>query len=128
MAAILSRSQWASCQIHNIAGCACAVNVGNVFSRGGENVPGIPGACATRNFTYLLRRPCVKRIHHPPAFFKQYFRFWHRFLSLHFYINSSPPGLDNMAAILTDDNLKCIFLNEKDRIPIRISPKFVPRS
>ena len=33
-----------------------------------------------------------------------------------------------MAAILTDDNFKCIFLNENDRIPIRISLKFVPRS
>ena len=26
---------------------------------GGENVPGIPGACATRNFTYLARGPCT---------------------------------------------------------------------
>ena len=25
---------------------------------GGGNVPGIPGACATRNFTYLARGPC----------------------------------------------------------------------
>ena len=25
---------------------------------GGENVTGIPGACATRNFTYLVRGPC----------------------------------------------------------------------
>ena len=33
-----------------------------------------------------------------------------------------------MAAILADDNFKCIFLNENDRIPIRISLKFVPRS
>ena len=24
----------------------------------GENVPGIPGACTTRNFTYLARGPC----------------------------------------------------------------------
>ena len=24
----------------------------------GENVPGIPGACASRNFTYLARDPC----------------------------------------------------------------------
>ena len=29
---------------------AVSVEVG-----GGENVPGIPGACATRNFTYLVR-------------------------------------------------------------------------
>ena len=29
------------------------------LTRGGrENVPGIPGACATRNFTYLARGPC----------------------------------------------------------------------
>ena len=24
---------------------------------GGENIPGIPGACKTRNFTYLVRGP-----------------------------------------------------------------------
>ena len=35
--------------------------------------------------------------------------------------------LDKMAAILTDDNVKCIYLNENDRILIRISLKFVPR-
>ena len=28
-----------------------------LWSRGRENVPGIPGACATRNFTYLVRGP-----------------------------------------------------------------------
>ena len=33
-----------------------------------------------------------------------------------------------MAAILADDNLKCIFLNDNDRITIQISLKFVPRS
>ena len=36
--------------------------------------------------------------------------------------------VDKMAAILADDNFKCIFLNENDSIPIRISPKFVPKS
>ena len=41
-------------------------------------------------------------------------------------IYSSPP--DKMAAILADDIFKCIFLNENDRISIRISLKFVPRS
>ena len=40
--------------------------------------------------------------------------------------DSSP--LEKMAAILADDNFKYIFLNENDRIPIRISLKFVPRS
>ena len=33
-----------------------------------------------------------------------------------------------MAAILADDDYKCIFLNQNDRIPIRISLKFVARS
>ena len=33
-----------------------------------------------------------------------------------------------MATILADDNFKCIFLNENDRILIRISLKFVPRN
>ena len=33
-----------------------------------------------------------------------------------------------MAPILADDNFRCIFLNENDRIPIRISLKFVLKS
>ena len=28
---------------------------------GGENVPGIPGTCATRNLTYLVRGSCIYR-------------------------------------------------------------------
>ena len=36
--------------------------------------------------------------------------------------------LNKMAAILADDNFKCIFLNENDRIAIRISLKIVPKS
>ena len=72
---------WASYQIRKIAGCACAGNAGYVFphrlqrkpivndphipwcmlgslTRGGEeNVPGIPCACATRNFVYMVRGP-----------------------------------------------------------------------
>ena len=38
------------------------------------------------------------------------------------------PPLDKMADILADDNFGCIILNENERIPIRISLKFVPRS
>ena len=30
---------------------------GSLTRRGRENVPGIPGACTTRNFTYLVRVP-----------------------------------------------------------------------
>ena len=37
----------------------------------------------------------------------------------HFFLNK-------MGAILADKNFKCILLIEKDRIPIRISLKFVP--
>ena len=71
-------SQWVSCQVRKIAGCACAGNAGNVFPTtnfkrncqlaittcmtvcaptrgGGKNVPGISGACAMRNFTHLAR-------------------------------------------------------------------------
>ena len=33
-----------------------------------------------------------------------------------------------MTAISADHIFKCIFLNENDRIPIKISLKFVPRS
>ena len=33
-----------------------------------------------------------------------------------------------MAAILSDNIFKCIFLNDNDRIPIQIWLKFVPRS
>ena len=31
---------------------------GSLTRGGGGNVPGIPSACATRNFTYLVRGPC----------------------------------------------------------------------
>ena len=34
---------------------------GSLTRGGGENVPGIPGACATRNFTYLVRGPYIRR-------------------------------------------------------------------
>ena len=32
---------------------------GSLAHGGGENIPGIAGACATRKFTYLLRAPCT---------------------------------------------------------------------
>ena len=37
-------------------------------------------------------------------------------------------SLDKMAAILADDIFKWIFLNENDRILIRISLKYIPRN
>ena len=33
---------------------------GSLTRGGGENLPGIPGACATRNFTYLARGSCMR--------------------------------------------------------------------
>ena len=33
---------------------------GSLTRGGGENAPGIPGACATRNITYLARGPCLR--------------------------------------------------------------------
>ena len=35
---------------------------GSLTQDGGENVPGISGACATRNFTYLVRGPCITHL------------------------------------------------------------------
>ena len=32
---------------------------GSLTHGDGENVPGTPGACATRNFPYLVRGPCI---------------------------------------------------------------------
>ena len=40
----------------------------------------------------------------------------------------TPLPLNKMAAILSDNIFKCIFLNENDRIPTPISLKFVPKS
>ena len=39
---------------------------GSLTRGGGENVPGIPGACATRNFTYLARGPRIRFPHYWP--------------------------------------------------------------
>ena len=33
---------------------------GSLIGGFGENVPGIPGACTTRNFTYLVRSPLIE--------------------------------------------------------------------
>ena len=49
-------------------------------------------------------------------------------LNLDYGVTSIHPSLDKMPAILADNIFKCIFLNENDRIAIRISLKFVPRS
>ena len=48
---------------------ACATHVpwcmsGSLTRGGGESVPSIPGACATRNFTYLIRGPWAAPSHY----------------------------------------------------------------
>ena len=56
----LTRSPWASYQIAvtHVPWCMPGLLTSDSFEvGGGENVPGIPGACATRNFTYLVRGP-----------------------------------------------------------------------
>ena len=40
---------------------------GSLTRGGGENVPGIPGACATRNFTYLVRGSMGWKFHNYSA-------------------------------------------------------------
>ena len=40
---------------------------GSLTSSGGETVLGIPGACVTRNFTYLARVPWKRFPHHWPC-------------------------------------------------------------
>ena len=47
---------------HGLHHGTCVMHVpwcmsGSLIRGGGENVPGIPGACATRNLTYLSRGP-----------------------------------------------------------------------
>ena len=49
---------------------------------GGENVPGIPSACATRNFTYLARGP-LNTVHvHLHVYVWQIWPFWQDTLEL----------------------------------------------
>ena len=43
---------------------------GSLTRGGGENVPGIPGACATRNFAHLVRGPWCDSVTIQPTFAK----------------------------------------------------------
>ena len=71
-----------------------------------------------------MRHSCFQICSHiHPTFFQATLAPWSSWLTL---VNSSPPGQNGRH--FADDNLKCIFLNENDRIRIRISLKFVPRS
>ena len=53
---------------------------GSLISGGGENVPGIPGAYATLNFTYLVRGTCLDHVSHveksePSSSTRKYFNY-----------------------------------------------------
>ena len=50
---------------------------GSLTRGGGENVPGIPGACATRNFTYLARGPLGARTPWPQMRLNEILRWCH---------------------------------------------------
>ena len=82
--------KWTSCQICKIADYACTANTGNPFPatdfkgscylaitltrRSGENVIGIPGACATGNFTYMARGPWPRALREGLSPALQYWR------------------------------------------------------
>ena len=64
---------------------------GSLTCCGGENIPGIPGACATRNFTNLTKGPWYKS----PIWYSFYPVFWSMSMEL--------PA--NIGAIVTDTRI-----------------------
>ena len=68
---------------------------------------------------YLIRKECFWESISPCIWLPS-------LLWLVYYLTHLP--MDKIAAVLTDDNFKCIFWNENDIILIQISLKFVPRS
>ena len=86
--------------------------------------------CVTRRLVYLV-------IYHVKIHVvEQEFQTWlltgwqhsHQPIRTHMQFLLTHLPLEKMAAILADDNFKCILLNENDRIPSQISLKFVSRS
>ena len=84
-------------------------------SAAGENVPGIPGACATRKFTYLIRDPLPSPqvLRYLPA---HKVRFSNQaLLSIIFHGLMSSYGLSRLQLlfcfILTESNYKRYFIN-----------------
>ena len=65
---------------------------GSLTRDDGENVPGIPGACATRNFTYLVRGPWKEWIFVYQAYGRDRVR-WTWFLTTDY--NYFPFGSEN---------------------------------
>ena len=72
----------------------------------GENVPGIPGTCATRNFTYLARGPCRYHVYSVFASIETLFGFYYCI-----YRNNS--NYDTFLIILIHKApfpMKCIYI------------------
>ena len=80
---------------------------GSLTRGGGENVPGIPGACATRDFMYLVRGPCDTPINRVRCIWSDIIIC----VSLVTLLNSSPPKNQNGDTV-TDYDLKCNFIKE----------------
>ena len=72
-----------------------------------ENIPRIPGACATRNFTHLVRGP----LHVPNVVI--------------IVLNTLRPRQNGRQ--FTDDIIKYTFLNENVWVSIKISLEFIPK-
>ena len=53
---------------------------GSLIRGGGENVPGIPGACATRNFAYLVKGQCGNVNYEEPEYLVGYGRLFTKLL------------------------------------------------
>ena len=85
---------------------------GLLTSGGGENVPDIPGECATRNFTYLARGPW--------GLLQYSLRIPLKLILTHW-------GREKDAHHCTNDVFKRIFLNDNIWIMIKIPQKFVPK-
>ena len=52
-------NRYAKLRVAHALGCITA-RASGLLTRGGENVPGIPGAYATGNLAYLVRGPCER--------------------------------------------------------------------
>ena len=99
----------------------------------GENVPDIPGACTTRNFTYLVRGPWSISMPHQTGW-----SFWPapwlpgKATWLPWYIIKTNRSIITLrprqnGRHFADDTFKYIFLNENVIISAKISLKFVPK-
>ena len=102
---------------------------GSLNHGGGENVPSIPGACATRNFTYLARGPwkCRRLCLCPdPPYSIKIVLFRYSCIQCILMRLSQNPWIIT-GRLFADDIFRCIFVNEKFCILIKVSLKFVPK-